>query len=497
MAILPDRSELTTPADGDLYVTTDVSDTTDAATGTDKKITWANIKAGIKSYYDSVTSTLTNKTIDLTSNTVQGTTAEFNTALEDGSFATLAGTETLTNKTIDGDNNTLSNLDLGNEVDWAAADDVTTRTAFTSGDKVLIYEAGVGMRKVDYDDLPGAGGGLSNVVEDATPQLGGQLDVNGNGIGDGTRELLTFTEDVSAVNHINIENEATGSGPIVSAAGDDLNVDLLLASKGSGLIKPQDGVDMAASTNLSFNGTNILADSAGTMTLSNVDALDATTEATIEAAIDTLSNLTTTGALNAGSITSGFGAIDNGASNITTTGDISGGTVNATGDTSAADNAAMGYTATEGLILTGQGSTADVTIKNDADATVLEVPTGTTQVDFKGDVQFNEHAHFDAEVDNGNSGAADTIDWTAGNKQKSTLTGNCTYTFSPEPSGPCNLILKVVQDATGSRTVTWPADVKWPGGTAPTLSTGANAVDLVSFYYDGTDFYGQSGLNFS
>lgn len=49
MAILPDRIELTTPADGDLYMTTDVSDTTDAATGTDKKITYANIRAGILS----------------------------------------------------------------------------------------------------------------------------------------------------------------------------------------------------------------------------------------------------------------------------------------------------------------------------------------------------------------------------------------------------------------------------------------------------------------
>ena len=44
--------------------------------------------------------TLTNKSIDLTTNTITGTTAEFNTALSDGSFATLAGTETLTNKSL-------------------------------------------------------------------------------------------------------------------------------------------------------------------------------------------------------------------------------------------------------------------------------------------------------------------------------------------------------------------------------------------------------------
>ena len=46
------------------------------------------------------TDTLTNKTIALGSNTVSGTTAQFNTALSDGSFATLAGTETLAAKTL-------------------------------------------------------------------------------------------------------------------------------------------------------------------------------------------------------------------------------------------------------------------------------------------------------------------------------------------------------------------------------------------------------------
>jgi hypothetical protein len=92
------------------------------------------------------------------------------------------------------------------------------------------------------------------------------------------------------------------------------------------------------------------------------------------------SSIVTTGALDAGSITSGFGAIDNGSSAITTTGVITGGTVEATTDTAAGDNAAIGYTAAEGLILTGQGSLSDVTIKNDADATVLSIPTGTTNV---------------------------------------------------------------------------------------------------------------------
>ena len=78
--------------------------------------------------------------------------------------------------------------------------------------------------------------------------------------------------------------------------------------------------------------------------------------------------------------------IATGATNVDIVGDVTASTVNADGDTAAADNAAMGYTSAEGLILTGQGSTNDVTIKNDADADVITIATGATNVDIVGDV---------------------------------------------------------------------------------------------------------------
>ena len=59
-------------------------------------------------------------------------------------------------------------------------------------------------------------------------------------------------------------------------------------------------------------------------------------------------------------------------------------TVEPTGDTSTGDNAALGYTSVLGAILTVQGSTNDVTLVNDADATVLSIPTGTTNVTIAG-----------------------------------------------------------------------------------------------------------------
>ena len=80
---------------------------------------------------------------------------------------------------------------------------------------------------------------------------------------------------------------------------------------------------------------------------------------------------------------------------VNASGVITGLTVEATGDTAAGDNAAMGYTAAEGLILTGQGSTGDITIKNDADAVVLQVPTGTTNVNVIGSIDVATNAVID------------------------------------------------------------------------------------------------------
>ena len=78
--------------------------------------------------------------------------------------------------------------------------------------------------------------------------------------------------------------------------------------------------------------------------------------------------------------------IATGGTSVDIVGDVTASTLNADGDTSASDNAAIGYTSAEGLILTGQGSTNDVTIKNDADADVITIATGGTNVDIVGDV---------------------------------------------------------------------------------------------------------------
>lgn len=71
-----------------------------------------------------------------------------------------------------------------------------------------------------------------------------------------------------------------------------------------------------------------------------------------------------------------------------------------------------------------------------------------------------------------------------------TLNANCALTFPTADEGrSLSLILR--QDATGSRTVTWPGTVKWAGGAAPTLSTAAAAIDALTFLcVDGTNWLG-------
>jgi hypothetical protein len=96
-----------------------------------------------------------------------------------------------------------------------------------------------------------------------------------------------------------------------------------------------------------------------------------------------------------------------------------------------------------------------------------------------------------------NTGIAYTIALT-GTVQILTLTGNVTFTFpSVTPSGRSFMIL-LRQDGTGNRTATWPATVRWPGGTAPTITATANRTDKFVFTSDGTNWLGSNaGQNYS
>ena len=100
----------------------------------------------------------------------------------------------------------------------------------------------------------------------------------------------------------------------------------------------------------------------------------------------------------------------------------------------------------------------------------------------------------EATVAIGNSGTAKTISLANGTFQTVTLTGNCTFTMPTATSGQ-SFILKILTGA-GGFTGTF-TSVKWPGGTAPTITTTASKFDLASFIADGSAWTGSIIQNYT
>jgi hypothetical protein len=137
----------------DFETTLQVTDPTE-----DRTITLPNATGTV--VLKDTTDTLTNKSVSLTTNTVTGTLAEFNTALSDADFATLAGTETLSNKTLTSP--TVSGLYLSDGsivVEGAGANDHETTLQFTdpTEDRTITFknESGTVAFTADIPSLSG------------------------------------------------------------------------------------------------------------------------------------------------------------------------------------------------------------------------------------------------------------------------------------------------------------------------------------------------------
>lgn len=91
------------------------------------------------------------------------------------------------------------------------------------------------------------------------------------------------------------------------------------------------------------------------------------------------------------------------------------------------------------------------------------------------------------------------IDWDMDNgpSAKVTLGGNRTLNAPSNHKAGSTYMLRVIQDGTGNRTLAYNAVFLFPGGTDPTLSTGAGDIDILSFYSDGTNLYGSFLGDFS
>ena len=190
------------------------------------------------------------------------------------------------------------------------------------------------------------------------------------------------------------------------------------------------------------------------------------------------------------------GAIDVAGNSVLASVDVTGLATAATfepdGDTAAGDNAAIGYTAAEGLILTGQGSTNDVTIKNDADADVIEIPTGTTSVTMTGALK---PLTYQETYVASSAASTVTLNLATGTSFSLTMDQATTFAFSNPPgSGTAfSFTLFLTQHSTAVA-ITWPNTVDWAGGSAPDAAA-ADALQAYAFFTrdGGTTYYGFLG----
>jgi len=165
------------------------------------------------------TDTLTNKSIDLDSNTITGTFAEFNTAVQDATLVSTTGSETLTNKTIDSANNTLT-------VDLSEATVTGTLAEF----QTAVSDATL----VDLDDTQT----LTNKTMDANSNTfanipNSSLTNSTITLGSSTLTLGATTTDVAGITSLTVDNVNVNGNTITTT---DTNGNLILDPNGSGTV---------------------------------------------------------------------------------------------------------------------------------------------------------------------------------------------------------------------------------------------------------------------
>ena len=236
---------------------------------------------------------------------------------------------------------------------------------------LAVDTSGGGLKKIQRSAIVAGlatSGAISNVVEDTTPQLGGNLDTNSQNIliddahfiaDENGNEQIIFQTTSSAVNQFDVTNAATGNAPKLSATGDDSNIDFELEAKGTGHLTVRGNTNSGA---IQFNCENnshgqIVIAQPHSAAVTNTLTLPAGSSSTLVSRVstDTLTNKTlTTPVISAGA------DIKNGAT--------SAGFVKFFEDSDNGTNA---------VTLIGPASTSDVTVTLPSSAGTLAL-TGTS-----------------------------------------------------------------------------------------------------------------------
>jgi len=332
----------------------------------------------------------------------------------------------------------------------------------------------------------GSGASLTgvDVVNDTSPQLGGNLDTNSHNIliddahfiGDENgNEQIIFQTTSSAVNQLDVTNAATGNAPKLSATGGDTNIDLELETKGTGHItirgRSGTGNEGAIQFNCEDNshGQIVKAQphSAG---VTNTMLLPAGSSSTLVSLVstDTLTNKT-------------FGDnVSFGDNNITNVGDIAVDSISADGtdiNVAVSDNSATAFTIKQGsdnyLVVDTANSSESVAIGTGISGTAISLGHTTSETTVNDNLTVTGNLTV--------SGTTTTVDSTTINVQN-------TLVFEGSTANEHETTLTTV-DPTGDRTISLPNQ----SGTLPVLAA-ASTTQITSTPEELNLLDGVSGL---
>ena len=388
---------------------------------------------------------------------VTSSTAELN--ILDGVTSTTAELNIL-----DGVTSTAAELNILDGKAFLDEDDLSSNSATGIASQQSI--------KAYVDAQVVSGSGISNVVQDTTPQLGGDLDVNGNAIVSVSNGNIALTPNGSGLVRLDGNVDIQSGEIVLKNSGSVSNIKLYCESSNAHYTQLQSSAHSAYSGNVTL---------------------------TLPAATDTLVGKTTTDTLTNKTLTSPKINEDVAVTSTATELNILDGVTSTTAELNILD----GVTATTAELNYVDGVTSAIQTQLDAKAAVasptftgtVTIPTadinggnidGTTIGGSTAAAGTFTTATASTNTDTSNSGSV-TLDFSANQNHVLTLTGNVTLANpSTEIVGQSGFIV-FIQDGTGSRTVSLGSQYKTASGAGLTLSSAANTTDIVPYVVSAAD----------